>query len=100
MRLLSNLQIELRVCEGFAAVRLETLSLLCLTLQIKPGCFTGFTRDALILCLSASHLSASESSVLEAVIHWGRQQLASAGWCLSYALQQPGMLSPQWPVLH
>lgn len=66
-------------------MRVEIIASACcaLPLQIKPGSFTGFTHDALVLCLSASHLSASESSILEAVIHWGREQLASAGGHLS-----------------
>ncbi len=75
-------------------MRVEIIASACcaLPLQIKPGSFTGFTHDALVLCLSASHLSASESSILEAVIHWGREQLASAGGHLSVRLQQPGTL--------
>ena len=49
----------------------------CSSMLITPSAFVGFSPSALHLCLSVAHLKASETSVLEAVIRWGRSQLCN-----------------------
>ncbi|DBA74968.1 TPA: BTB/POZ domain-containing protein 9 [Trebouxia sp. C0004] len=58
--------------------QLELLALeKCSSMLINPSAFLGFSPSALHLCLSAAHLKASETSVLEAVIRWGKRQLCN-----------------------
>ncbi|DBA69050.1 TPA: BTB/POZ domain-containing protein 19 [Trebouxia sp. C0005] len=58
--------------------QLELLALeKCSCMLITPSAFAGFSPSALDLCLSAAHLKASETSILEAVICWGRSQLSN-----------------------
>ena len=62
---------------SLAMPQLELLALeRCSSMVITPTAFLGFSPYALILCLSAAHLKASEASILEAVINWGKRQLS------------------------
>ena len=57
--------------------QLELLALeKCSSMLITPSAFLGFSANAIDLCLSAAHLKASEASVLEAVLCWGKHQLS------------------------
>ncbi|KAL0045485.1 hypothetical protein WJX82_007944 [Trebouxia sp. C0006] len=63
---------------SFSMPQLELLALeKCSSMLITPSAFLGFSPSALHLCLSAAHLKASETSVLEAVIRWGKSQLCN-----------------------
>ena len=63
---------------SLAMPQLELLALeRCSSMTITPTSFLHFSPDALILCLSAAHLKASEASILEAVINWAKHQLSS-----------------------
>ena len=70
---------------SLAMPQLELLALeRCSSIVITPAAFLGFSQYALILCLSAAHLRASEASILEAVINWAKHQLS----------KQPGLSLP------
>lgn len=62
---------------SLAMPQLEVVALKrCSSMPITPNIFLDFSPAALELCLSAAHLKGSETSVLEAVICWGRHQLS------------------------
>lgn len=78
---------------SLAMPQLELLALeQCSSMVITPVAFQGFSPYALILCLSAAHLKASEASILEAVINWGKQQLRN-----SPGLSMPNVLADIMP---
>lgn len=63
---------------SLAMPQLELLALeRCSSMTITPTSFLDFSPEALILCLSAAHLKASEATILEAVINWAKHQLSS-----------------------
>ena len=71
---------------SLAMPQLELLALeRCSSMVITPTAFLGFSQHALILCLSAAHLKASEASILEAVVKWAKHQVSS----------QPGLSMPE-----
>lgn len=79
------------VLDKAAALAMPQLELLalerCSSMVITPVAFQGFSPHALLLCLSAAHLRASEASILEAVINWGKQRLRNnPGLSMSDAL--------------
>ena len=95
-RLLQQLQDEIllngtvisTVLDKAASLAMPQLELLalerCSSMVITPTAFLGFSQYALILCLSAAHLKASEASILQAVINWAKHQLSN----------QPGLSMP------
>ena len=78
---------------SLAMPQLELLALeRCSSMVITPTAFLGFSQYALILCLSAAHLKASEASILEAVINWAKHQLSNQP-----GLSMPDMLADVMP---
>lgn len=72
------ISIVLDKAASLAMPQLELLALeRCSSMVITPVAFQGFSPYALNLCLSAAHLKASEASIFEAVINWGKQQLSN-----------------------